>query len=120
MNLSKFLGPIVFDQPEHLSDISSWHGHVPFAFWCVEVMRPTRLVELGTHKGDSYCAFCQAVRKLALPTACYAVDTWKGDEQAGFYDQDVYATLDRYHSQRYGGFSRLVRSTFDEAVGYFA
>ena len=79
MNFTELLGSIVFEHPEHLSDVASWHGHIPFAFWCVEVVQPSIFVELGTHKGDSYCAFCQAVHKLGLPTACYAVDTWQGD-----------------------------------------
>ena len=120
MKVTELLGSIVFEHPEHLSDVASWHGHIPFAFWCVEVVQPRIFVELGTHKGDSYCAFCQAVHKLGLSTACYAVDTWQGDEHAGFYGEEVYETLQRYHDKRYGAFSRLVRSTFDEAVGYFA
>ena len=120
MNFTGFLESIIFEYPEHLSDVVSWHGHIPFAFWCVAAVQPRMLVELGTHKGDSYCAFCQAVHKLGLSTVCYAVDTWKGDEHAGFYGEEVYETLKRYHDKRYGAFSRLVRSTFDEAVGHFS
>src|SRR5215831_5564962 len=119
MKFAELFDPIIFDYPEHLSVITAWHGHVPFAFWCMKMVRPRVFVELGTHFGDSYCAFCQAAHKLALPTACYAVDTWKGDESAGLYGDNVYEDLRRYHDERYGGFSRLVRSTFDEAATYF-
>jgi glycosyltransferase involved in cell wall biosynthesis len=112
---------VVLDVPDRLTDVTSWHGHVPFAFWCVAALRPRVLVELGTHKGDSYSAFCQAVHRLGLPTACYAVDTWRGDHQAGLYEGDeIFAELEAYHARNYGGFSRLVRSTFDEALAQFA
>ncbi len=114
------LGTIVLELPDRLTDVTSWHTHIPFAFWCVEALRPRVLVELGTHKGDSYSAFCQAVHALSLPTACYAVDTWKGDPHAGIYGDEVYLDLGRYHDPRYSAFSRLVRSTFDEAVSNFA
>lgn len=113
------VGSLVFDAPERLTDIASWHTHVPFGFWCVETLRPRVLVELGTHKGDSYCAFCQAVDRLSLPTACYAVDTWKGDHEAGFYGEEILEELTAHHDPRYAAFSRLVRSTFDEAVQHF-
>jgi tetratricopeptide (TPR) repeat protein len=98
---------------------SAWTEHVPFMFWLVDALRPGRFVELGTHSGVSYCAACQAVELLNLDCGCYAVDTWKGDEHAGFYGQEVYADLATHHDPRYSAFSRLVRSTFDEAAGHF-
>ncbi len=105
--------------PDRLTDVTSWHTHIPFAFWCVEALRPRVIVELGTHRGDSYCAFCQAVDRLLLPTSCFAVDTWRGDPQAGVYGEEIYEELRKYHDPRYGKFSRLIRSTFDDAVSSF-
>jgi GT2 family glycosyltransferase len=111
--------PIAFETPDRLTDVDSWHGHIPFAFWIVEALAPRVLVELGTQKGDSYCAFCQAVGSLRLATTCCAVDTWLGDEHAGFYGEEVFEELRQYHEARYQRFSRLIRSSFDDAVNYF-
>lgn len=88
-------------------------------FWLVDAFRPHRFVELGTHTGVSYCAACQAIELLRLPCSCYAIDTWKGDEHAGFYDERVYTDLAAYHAPKYAAFSSLVRSTFDAAVDHF-
>jgi hypothetical protein len=85
----------------------------------VDLLRPGMLVELGTDYGVSYCAFCQAVKTLQLDTRCYAVDTWRGDPQTRYYGEEVLADLRQHHDPLYGGFSRLIQSTFDEAVGTF-
>lgn len=98
---------------------SAWIEHVPFAFWLVEALHPASVVELGVHSGTSYAAFCQAVHALGLETRCYAIDTWKGDKQTGFYGDDIFADLAAYNQEFYSGFSSLVRSTFDEALPYF-
>jgi predicted nucleic acid-binding Zn-ribbon protein len=93
--------------------------HSPFAFWITSVLKPRSIVELGTHNGFSYFAFCQAVQTAGLETRCFAVDTWKGDEHAGFYGEDVFEDVNRYNNQHYSTFSRLVRSTFAEALPHF-
>src|SRR6185436_6354747 len=116
--------PIAFETPERLSELSAWTEHTPFGMWLVEAVRPRVLVELGTHAGVSYCAFAQAVKRLALPTACYAVDTWEGDahtnKSEAAYAGNVFDDLRRHHDPRYGSFSTLVRTTFEDAVKGFA
>jgi GT2 family glycosyltransferase/glycosyltransferase involved in cell wall biosynthesis len=111
--------PILGLKPQRVVAPASWAGHLPFAFWLVAVHRPRVIVELGTHAGTSYCGFCQAVDHLELGTACFAVDTWQGDAQAGSYADDVFEDLSAYHDQRYGAFSSLMRTTFDEALASF-
>jgi Methyltransferase domain len=69
--------------------------------------------------GVSYMAFCQAICRLGLEAKCLAIDTWKGDEQTGFYGEDVFETLSRGHDGMYSHFSQLIRTTFDEASSYF-
>lgn len=118
-DLVPLLRPILFAEPDRLVAPGAWAGHLPFALWLVDVLRPRLLVELGVHTGNSYCGFCQAVATLALPTACYGIDTWRGDPQAGFYGEEVFADLRDWHNRRYGGFSRLVRSTFEAALAHF-
>jgi len=65
-------------------------------------------------------AFCEAVERYSLQTRCYAVDTWQGDEQAGFYGKEVLDQLREKHDKRYGHFSTLICSTFDDAVNQFS
>lgn len=83
-------------------------------------MRPRSLVELGTHTGVSYFAFCQAANTLRLDTQCYAVDTWKGEEHAGFYDDTVFQDVEQRNIKFYAHRSRLLRQTFDEARVHFS
>jgi Methyltransferase domain len=100
--------------------VSAWYGHIPFAHWIVGVAKPRILIELGTDNGVSYSAFCESVLRNRLETRCYAVDTWWGDRQTGHCGEKVYTDLRRFHDDRYGAFSELLRCTFNEALPYFA
>lgn len=101
--------------PKLLDKPSAWWGHVPFAFWITSVCKPRVFVELGTHYGVSYAAFCEAILRLRLVTRSYAVDTWAGDEQAGFYPDNIFNDLSSLNGQQYSAFSELLRMPFDEA-----
>ncbi len=115
----RLIRPGVLHPPDRLAFPPAWVGHIPFAFWLIDVLRPSTFVELGSHSGNSYSAFCQAIQRLGITTAAFAIDTWKGDEHAGHYGEEVFADFAQYHDSRFAGFSRLVRSTFDAAVNYF-
>lgn len=106
--------------PNSLQLPNSWVGHLHFAAWVIQEASPKIFVELGSHTGNSYFSFCQSVAESGIPTKCYAVDTWQGDEHAGQYSEDIFTKVNTYHQEHYSGFSRLLRMTFDDAVTYFA
>jgi len=105
--------------PESMQPPSAWIGHLPLAAWVIRQAEPRIFVELGTHTGNSYFSFCQAVAEAGLATKCYAVDTWQGDEHAGQYDENVFDEVNAHNEERYAGFSRLLRMTFDDALDHF-
>lgn len=104
--------------PKRLSK-GAWHGHTIFAQWLVSILKPKMIVELGTHNGDSYFSFCQSVKKNKLSTKCFAVDTWKGEEHAGYYSEEVYKDVLHHNNENYSSFSTLIRKFFDDAVDDF-
>ena len=109
----------LFFTPRSLQAPLAWTGHVPFAAYLVKQLRPKCFVELGTHSGNSYFAFCQALKEAHIPVATYAVDTWLGDAQASLYTEDVYTYVSSHNEEFYADFSNLLRMTFDEAVNSF-
>ncbi len=96
-----------------------WAGHCEFAGWIVQHHRPRTIVELGVWHGCSFLSFCEAVTVFGVDCECYGVDTWEGDEHAGYYGAD---------STVYDGFALKAhafkcaswfRTTFDEAATLF-
>jgi O-antigen biosynthesis protein len=110
-------GAMQFRSPSRVGVESAWYGHVPFGYWLTCQARPRLLVELGTHNGVSYSAFCDAVLDMRLASRCFAVDTWQGDPNAGFYGEEVFLNFREFHDRRYSTFSTMLRMTFDEALG---
>lgn len=119
MSLNPLDHPIVLMDAGMLTDVSGWTQHLPFAFLLADLLRPRTFVELGAHKGDSYCAFCQAFKRLQTNTRCTAVDTWTGDAHSGQYGPDVLRALRAHHDPLYASFSTLLQSTFDDAAPQF-
>ena len=85
--------PLCLTEPRYLSDTNAWEEHVPFAFACVEMLRPCVLVELAPTRATPTWSSVRPSICCKLATKCYAVDTWKGDEHTGFYDEGVFQEL---------------------------
>jgi len=119
MQLEQLLKIAAFD-PKSLEQPNAWVGHLPFAAWVMQEAAPKIFVELGSHSGNSYFSFCQSALENYLPTKCFAVDTWQGDEHAGYYSDAIFNKVNAHNQANYAGFSRLLRMTFDDAAAYFA
>lgn len=113
-----FLSPLALMNPPVITP-SGWLEHGPFAAWLIEATRPSLFVELGTHWGYSFFAMCEAVKTVGLDTRCVAIDTWEGDEHAGFYTGDVHDFVQSTLTDRYQGIATMMRMRFDQAVGHF-
>src|SRR3954451_18073445 len=97
----------------------NWSGHLPFANDLIAQQRPSLLVELGTHYGESYFGMCQSVLENGIDCVCYAVDHWHGEEHAGRYGEEVFEEVRDYNDRFYKSFSYLLRASFEEAVEQF-
>lgn len=112
-------GSYCLQKPRYLHNPHGWIQHIPFAFYLMETCRPSLVVELGTYSGNSYFAFCQAVKDLQLPTRCVAVDTWQGDIHVGSYGDAVLERVRQINDREFAGFSALMPMHFDEALAHF-
>lgn len=99
--------------------IGDWSGHIPLACDVVASLRPSTFVELGTHWGESYFAFCQAIAENSLSAKAYSVDTWRGDIHTGSYGDEVFDEVYFYNTDKYRHFSQLIRRSFDDAADLF-
>ncbi|MRG60547.1 class I SAM-dependent methyltransferase [Agromyces sp. CFH 90414] len=108
-----WLSPTAYWQPERIVT-SAWLGHAPFAFWLMDALRPRGVVELGTHYGFSCFVFAQAAKRLGSTTAIRALDSWEGDDQAGFYGEEVYASVADVAQREYPELVTLMRGWFSE------
>jgi hypothetical protein len=116
---------VQIDLPSHrfeprLYGVGAWTSHLHFAYDLVAVMKPALLVELGVDRGESYFTFCQAAAENQTGTRCFGIDTWRGDQHAGGYDETTFAQVTEHNRANYESFSTLLRSNFDEALTRFA
>lgn len=119
-----------FNNPQFVVDLATelhqksiqngaWSGHRRFAYDLVSVFKPRITVELGTHYGTSFFSFCQAIKDSQIPAFCYAIDTWKGDPHAGYYDEDVYQAVEAVNNREFPNIGKLLRMEFDKALSEF-
>ena len=115
--------PLLY-QPAHEMPYSAWKGHRGFAQRLIRTLQPEVFVELGVHAGDSYFTMVEAMQTIHKRTdtmvesipfgKAYGVDTWTGDEHAGFYDAGIWKMVQGVNRQYPN--SALLRMPFDTAA----
>lgn len=104
------------DQIQPAVQESPWGGHRKFAYDLVTAIRPESIVELGAFVGASLFAFAQGIKDSRLKTSLTAIDTWVGDEHAGYYGDGVYQFVQDVSSRLFAEQKiKLLRKTFLEA-----
>jgi predicted O-methyltransferase YrrM len=102
------------------AESSAWSGHYDFAYDLVANTKPSKIVELGTHRGNSLFSFAQAVKDLKLDTELHPIDTWEGDEHAGYYGEEIYQEFTEIIEKYYSDLGITPhRMFFDDALEKF-
>lgn len=113
-----WLGPTSYWLPAHFVD-SAWLTHGSFAAWLIDVLRPRVVVELGTHNGFSCFAFAEAAKRLGHTVTINALDSWEGDDHAGFYDDSTYQSVHSIALNDYPSSVELHRGYFSDTRSSF-
>ncbi|WP_244815391.1 glycosyltransferase [Caballeronia sp. Lep1P3] len=103
------LAPASFWWPEHIVP-SPWLEHAPFAFWLVDALRPSSIVEAQATDGFLFSTMCQAVTQLALNTQCVAFIAENAHASAATAD------FEADQARRFTAFSRIVRASGTQAA----
>lgn len=109
----------IFDHDNEypLAPASPWGGHRNFAYDLVSYLKPKSILELGTHYGVSLFTFAQASKDLSINCDLFAIDTWKGDEQAGFYGSEVLDHVNKIKNSYFPGQKiNLIQSFFSDGI----
>jgi len=111
--------PILDFVPSFRSTQTPWQGLTPVAAWLVADLRPSRIVEIGSYRGDSFFAFLEAAAFDDNIRELVAVDSWMGDQHTGQYDTTVYAQFHCELARRADPRARSIKGFFDDAVTEF-
>jgi Methyltransferase domain/Glycosyl transferase family 2 len=92
-----------------------WTDHIPFIFALAALERPRRFVELGTLRGSSFLAFCQAARQAGFESEAIAVSAWSVDPE----NEAAYRTAFddfRFIASKYDDFASWLKMDHAEAA----
>lgn len=84
-----------FDSEEHKPSMHGWGGDNDFVREMVRKYAPSRIVEVGTWKGQSAISMALEAKRIGLECEIVCVDTWLGAEEFWLdkCDQDRYVSL---------------------------
>ncbi|MCP8883382.1 class I SAM-dependent methyltransferase [Devosia sp. XJ19-1] len=105
--------------PDYRTTQIAWQGLAPVAAWAIWSLKPGRVVELGSYRGDSFFAFLDAASQVPELREIVAVDSWTGDKHTGPFTGQVYAQFHDELERRGDHRVRSIRALFSDAATQF-
>jgi predicted O-methyltransferase YrrM len=93
--------------------------HISFLLGVTELAQPRRIVEIGTLRGASFLAFCQAIRGGGFESEAIAVSGWAVNEAGLESYRNAFETFS-FLLRKYADFAAFLRQRPDEAASRFA
>jgi hypothetical protein len=115
----KHYNDVIFNYEEKYSDYyTPWSGHKIFIYNLIRNIKPSKIVELGTHKGTSLFSMAQAIKDGNINCKLSGVDSWQGDINTGKYDSEtVLDSVKTIVNKYYPSVDiHLMQMFFDEAL----
>lgn len=118
VNWKHYNEPIFNYEERYMDFYTPWSGHKIFIYNLIRNVAPSKIVELGTHKGTSLFSMAQAIKDENINCQLIGVDTWQGDINTGGYNTEtvlgsVKAIIKKYYSSVD---IQLMQMFFDEAL----
>jgi Methyltransferase domain len=89
-----------FDRSPYPVDMQGWGSDHPILTRAIELVRPTRMVEVGSWKGRSAINMAKHIKALGLDCELVCVDTWLGSPEHWMkWNPDWYASLKIEHGR---------------------
>lgn len=83
-----------FDPRPYPDDVQGWGSDDPVLVEAIQLLRPTRICEVGSWKGRSAINMARTAKALNLDAEIVCVDTWLGSPEHWLkQDPDYYASL---------------------------
>ncbi|MDG3003073.1 glycosyltransferase [Paludisphaera mucosa] len=116
MDVSFYLSEASFWTPDHAFEPLSHSPFSPIAYWLVDVLRPSQIVQLGGREPGVYFSLCEAVRRLNLDARCLAIEPSTAAGSGAAFLEASLRRVREAHDRSYGTISKLLRIDPDEIV----
>lgn len=98
---------------------SDWTGHIPFMVALTSLMRPRRFVEIGTLRGASFFAVCQAALRGGARAEAVAISPWAVEPERAAEFGAAYEDF-RFIARKYAESTGILRMSASDALHRFA
>jgi predicted O-methyltransferase YrrM len=90
----------------------------PFIFWLIDLVRPKKILDIGTKDGHSFLLFCQALDQSAIDGKCVTLRHWLGSGLSDDRIVSVDGAQKAHLISRYRNYVEFLGCSIDSALDH--